>query len=100
MLIELVELYNFAIVTFDLEGQGQGQIGKKSIFRQKSPLVSRKKHHLPQFLIESHNIPYHGRPLVGAKKLLEGILIWRPLATEWFFELEPPDHYESIFQKF
>ena len=33
MIIELDELYNFAQMTFDLEGQGQGQIVKKPFFR-------------------------------------------------------------------
>ena len=56
MLIELVELYNFALMTFDLEGQGQGQISKKSIFRPKSRLISRKMLLLPQFLRENQSV--------------------------------------------
>ena len=75
MVIELVELYNFALMTFDLEGQGQGQIGKKSIFRQNDDWARAKKLFLLQFLMESHNISHDGRPIVGAKKLLDGILI-------------------------
>ena len=75
MLIELVELYNFAIMTFGRKGQGQGQIGKKSIFRLKSRLGARKTLFLPQFLIGSHNILHDGRTLVGAKQLSDGILI-------------------------
>ena len=60
----------------------------------------RKKLFLLQFLMESHNISHDGRPLVGAEKLLDRILIWGPLSTEWIFEIEPPDHYISNFQKF
>ena len=75
MLIELVEHYNFADVTFDRKGQGQGQIGKNSIFRRKSRLGTRKTLFLPQFLIGSRNILHDGRTLVGAKQLSDGILI-------------------------
>ena len=31
-MIELDEYYNFALMTFDLEGQGQGQILKRLFF--------------------------------------------------------------------
>ena len=69
MVIELVELYNFALMNFDLEGQGQGQIGKKTFFRLKSRLGARQMLFCPQFLMESHNISHNGRPLVGAYRV-------------------------------
>ena len=100
MVIELVELYNFASMTFDLEGQGQGQIGKKSIFWEKWRHLAGKMLLLLQFLMQSHKILHDGRPLVDAKKLWVEILIWGPLAADWIFEDTPPDRSESIFQKF
>ena len=68
MLIELHSLYNFASVTFDLEGQTQGQKRKRLIFvgeTPKSRLVSRKILLLLQFSTEAINIVAYGSPLVG-----------------------------------
>ena len=73
---------------------------QKFEFSPKWRLGTRKKLFLLQFVMESHNISHDGRPLVGAEKLLDGILIWGPLSTEWIFEIEPPDHYVSNFRKF
>ena len=69
MVIELVELYNFALLTFDPEGQGQGQTDKKPVFRLKSRLGARQMLFFPQFLMESHNISHNGRPLVVAYRV-------------------------------
>ena len=50
--------------------------------------------------MEGHDILHDGRPLVGAKKISDGILIWGPLSADWFFEVLPYGHSQPIFQKF
>ena len=69
MLIELDEYYNFASVTFDLEGQLQGQKGQRLIFLLKSPksrLGSRKMYLLLQFSTEATILLHDDAVLVGA----------------------------------
>ena len=55
-------------MTIDLQGQGQGQIREKQVFRPKSRYVSRKMYLLLQFSIDGVDISHNHSRLVWQQK--------------------------------
>ena len=91
-MIELDEYYNFALMTFDLEGQGQGQILKRLFFLWILWILwlSLRPSLFREYIwSEWPNILHNGSPQVGAYGVSTEFRLDAPCRVGEFLNLSP-----------